>query len=99
MATPTPLQDELIALEKSLAGFHKDHYIRQSLIEQIAILRPKAATEKSNIAYNLKFTLEEQLAEQEKSLAGFWSGHYIVPTIEAEIKQLEEKIIQKKTRN
>jgi len=44
-------------------------------------------------------TLESELLEQQKSLAGFHPGHYIRQSIEAEIKKLEERIIQKKTRN
>ena len=37
---------ELADLEKSLAGFHPTHYIRDKLIAQIAILKPKAEGEK-----------------------------------------------------
>jgi len=44
-------------------------------------------------------TLESQLLEREKTLAGFHPQHYIRQSIEADIKQLQEKIIQKKTRN
>jgi len=44
-------------------------------------------------------TLESELSELEKTLAGFHPQHYIRQSIEADIKQLQEKIIQKKTRN
>ena len=43
--------------------------------------------------------LELELSELEKTLAGFHPQHYIRGSIEAQIQQLQEKIIQKKTRN
>lgn len=107
MATPTPLQDQLIALEKSLAGFHPTHYIRQSLIDQIEILRPKAEAEKGYLAdpsdpRNPEATsnaMKQRLSALHKTLAGFGAGHYIVPEIKDNIRILEAQITQKKTRN
>ena len=107
MATPTPIQDELIALEKTLAGFHPTHYIRQSLIEQIAILRPKAEDEKEYLAdptdpRNPSATLrglEERLIEEKKIKAGYGAGHWILSSDRFDtIPQLTALITQKKTR-
>jgi len=68
--------DELKALEKTLAGFHKDHYIRQSLIDKIAILKVKVETERAELADTR--TLEEKLAFEKKLEAGYERGHPIL---------------------
>ena len=44
-------------------------------------------------------TLESELSELVKTLSGFHPQHYIRGSIETKIRILEERIIQKKTRN
>ena len=99
MATPTPLQDELIALEKTLAGYHPTHYIRDSLIARIKILKVKAAAERSQIAHDKEFSLAEQLKTLETTLAGYHPTHYIRSSLESQIDAIQVRITQKKTRN
>jgi len=81
---------ELADLEKSLAGFHPTHYIRQSIIDKIAILKPKAQAERSELADPR--TLEQRKQALEKTLAGYHPTHYIRSSLESQIKQLGEQI-------
>ena len=84
------LEQQLIDLEKSLAGFHPTHYIRQSIIDKIAILKPKAQAERSELADPR--TLEQRKQALEKTLAGYHPTHYIRSSLESQIKQLGEQI-------
>ena len=97
----TPFQDELLALEKSLAGFHPTHYIRESLIAKIAEVKVKIEERQSDYRYADfgAVTIEQVLEGQKKALAGYGSGHYMVGVITERIIQLQERIDQKKTRN
>jgi len=81
---------ELADLEKTLAGFHPTHYIRQSIIDKIAILKPKAEAERSELADPR--TLEQRKQELQKTLAGFHPTHYIRSSLETQITQLDERI-------
>jgi hypothetical protein len=81
---------ELADLEKSLAGFHPTHYIREKLIAQIAILKPKAQAERSELADPR--TLEQRKQALEKTLSGYHPTHYIRSSLESQITQLDERI-------
>ena len=85
--------------EKSLAGYHKDHYMVKILIAQIAQLKEKIEVmqhDYSTAAFNN--TLNEQIQLERKSLAGYGEGHYMIKVIQGRIIKLQERI-QKKTRN
>jgi len=98
--------DQLKDLEKTLAGFHKDHYIRDSLIARIAILRVKAQEEKSILAdpsdpRNPSATisaLKGKVQSLQKTLAGFHPAHYIRDSIQSDIIAIQIQI-KKKMRN
>jgi hypothetical protein len=86
----TELEDQLIDLEKSLAGFHPTHPVRAKLISQIAILRPKVASERAGLADPR--TLEQKRHELEQTLAGYHAGHYIRGSLESQIATLTQQI-------
>ena len=81
---------ELADLEKTLAGFHPAHPIREKLISQIAILRPKVESERARLADPR--TLEQRKQELQKTLSGYHAGHYIRGSLETQIAQLTEQI-------
>ena len=91
------LEQQLIDLEKSLAGFHPTHYIRQSIIDKIAILKPKAQAERSELADPR--TLEQRKQALEKTLSGFHPTHYIRDKLISQIADLDERIKKNKRLN
>jgi len=95
-------EEQLLEREKTLAGFHPTHYIRESLIAEIAILKVKAQEERSELEFyggELE-SLEARLSEEQKIKAGFHPQHSILSSGRFDtIPLLIAKIKQKKTRN
>jgi len=95
------LEQQLIDLEKSLAGYHLKHPIREKLITQIAILKPKVKEERSALEFygGDIGSLEQRLRDEQKIKAGFHPKHSILSSGRFDtIPKLEELIKQKKTR-
>tara|TARA_Y100001951_G_C11253655_1_gene248030 strand:- start:829 stop:1113 length:285 start_codon:yes stop_codon:yes gene_type:complete len=86
----TILEEQLLKMQETLAGFHSEHPIRSSLIIQIEDLKQQIQQETAELANPLSY--EEQITSLEKTLAGFHPEHYIRGSIEEQIKQLEDKI-------
>jgi len=84
------LEQQLIDLEKSLAGFHLKHPIRESLIIRIAELKEKVNRARA-IAADPR-TLEQRKQELQKTLSGYHPTHYIRSSLESQITQLDEQI-------
>jgi len=82
--------EQLDILVKTLSGYHPTHYIRSSLIEQIAIVRVKADRERAELA-DIR-TLEQRKQELQKTLSGYHPTHYIRSSLKSQIAQLDEKI-------
>ena len=84
------LEQQLIDLEKTLAGFHPTHYIRPSLEKQIAELKVKVNRARA-IAADPR-TLEQRKQELQKTLSGYHPTHYIRSSLESQIKEIDVQI-------
>ena len=84
------LEQQLIDLEKTLAGFHPTHPIRDKLKEQIAELKIKVNRARA-IAADPR-TLEQRKQDLQKTLAGYHPTHYIRDSLIAQIAQFDEQI-------